>query len=122
MAAISNMVLSVIMQTWSCSIDMVHTQSKSRAATDNQRLHVSSAEVCSCLQRSSGEHFVDQGCGGKLADDNLDCLLVPLSTTCSIKHVTVNNSAIWPRLIERDFDKGPVRLWFLRVSPSQAST
>jgi hypothetical protein len=53
--------------------------------------------VSRASQPSSGEHFVDEGCGGGADDDNFECLLAPLSTTCGVGHVTLNNSLVHPR-------------------------
>ena len=50
---------------------------------------------------------MDEGCAGGEADDNVECLLAPLSATCGPGHVTVDNSVVHPRLPGTEF-KGPV--------------
>jgi len=52
---------------------------------------------------------VDEGCGGgEEADDNLECLLAPLSATCGPAHASAANSVVHPRLPGAEY-KGPVR-------------
>ena len=62
---------------------------------------------------------VDEGCGGGVADDNLDCLLVPLSTTCGPEHVTDANSVVHPRQPGKEY-QGPVRTLLFHDNQLQA--
>ena len=66
------------------------------------------------LQVSAGEHFVDEGCGGGEADDNMECLLAPLSATCGPAHATAANSVVHPRLPGTEY-KGPVRALYSAI-------
>ena len=64
----------------------------------------------SCLQPTYGRDFVDEGCGGAGNDDNFECVLAPLSSTCSIADAADYNSVYHPRLpsINQEY-VGPVR-------------
>ena len=88
-------------------------------STVNQERRLTVTRILMPTQVSAGEHFVDEGCGGGVADDNLDCLLVPLSTTCGPEHVTDANSVVHPRLPGKEY-QGPVRTLLFQDNQLQA--
>ena len=65
--------------------------------------------AATATQPSSGEHFVDAGCGGADGEDSFECIFAPLSSTCSTAHAGEHNSVYHPRLPSfNQSDVGPV--------------